>query len=46
MLDVIVHLIHEGSVVNGYGESRAIRSGDARAALGSAVIGTMRLGAA
>lgn len=45
MLDVVVTLIRDGVVVNKSGESRAIKVG-ATAALGFAVLGTMRLGEA
>ena len=43
MLDVVVTLIRDGVVVNKSGESRAIKGG-ATAALGTAVLGTMKLG--
>ena len=45
MLDVVVTLIRDGVVVNKSGESSAGKGG-ASAALGSAVLGTMRLGEA
>ena len=45
MLDVVVTLIREGVVVNKSGESKANMGGET-AALGSAILGTMRLGEA
>lgn len=44
MLDVVVQLIRDGVVVNSNGESKV--TGNATAALGKAVLGTMRLGEA
>lgn len=48
MLDVVVQLIRDGAVVNSNGESKATgnATGNATAALGKAVLGTMRLGEA
>lgn len=46
MLDVVVQLIRDGVVVNGSGESKATGNATATAALGKAVLGTMRLGEA
>jgi len=45
MLDVTVTLLKDGVVINGMGESKETVSG-ASAALGKAVLGTMRLGEA
>lgn len=45
MLDVVVQLIRDGVVVNSNGESKAT-TGNETAALGKAVLGTMRLGEA
>lgn len=44
MLDVVVTLIRDGVVVNKSGESKKI--GSATAVLGSAMLGTMRIGEA
>ena len=45
MLDVVVTLLRDGVVINGSGESK--KTGNrTTAALGRAVLGTMRLGAA
>lgn len=46
MLDVTVTLLKDGVAINGIGESKETTGGGSTAALGKAVLGTMRLGEA